>query len=89
MCEEAACAAASSSRSDVVLNCHCSKRRKQHGAAFRSRARVRIGDFKWPQGEEFARFYQSSPGFSRGFCGAGGSPISASSGYSVLRRISA
>ena len=58
-----------------VLNCHCSKCRKQHGAAFRSRARVRIEDFKWLQGEELVRFYQSSPGFYRGFCGACGSPI--------------
>ena len=58
-----------------VLNCHCSKCRKQHGAAFRSRARVGIEDFKWLQGEELVRFYQSSPGFYRGFCGACGSPI--------------
>ena len=58
-----------------VLNCHCSKCRKQHGAAFRSRARVRIEDFKWLQGEQLVRFYQSSPGFYRGFCGACGSPI--------------
>jgi hypothetical protein len=28
-----------------VLNCHCSKCRKQHSAAFRSRARVGIEDF--------------------------------------------
>ena len=42
-----------------VLNCHCSKCRKQHGAAFRSRARVCIEDFKWLQGAELVRFYQS------------------------------
>jgi hypothetical protein len=58
-----------------VLNCHCSKCRQQHGAAFRSRARVRIEDFKLLQGEELVRFYQSSPGFYRGFCGACGSPL--------------
>jgi hypothetical protein len=50
-----------------VLNCDCSKCRKQHGAAFRSRARIRIEEFKWLQGEELVRFYQSSPGFYRGF----------------------
>jgi len=58
-----------------VVNCHCSKSRKQHGAEFRSRARVRIEEFKWLQGKELVRFYRSSPGFYRGFCGACGSPI--------------
>lgn len=32
------------------LNCHCSLCRKQHGAAFRSRARVQVEDFKWVHG---------------------------------------
>jgi hypothetical protein len=58
-----------------VLNCHCSRCRKQHGAAFRSRARVRVDDFKWVQGEELVRYYESSPGFQRGFCSRCGSPI--------------
>src|SRR5262245_55843651 len=58
-----------------LLNCHCSKCRKQHGAAFRSRARVRIEDFKWLQGEERVKYYESSPGFRRGFCGNCGSPV--------------
>ena len=57
------------------LNCHCVQCRKQHGAAFRSRARVRIEDFKWLQGEELVRYYETSPGFRRGFCGNCGSPI--------------
>ena len=30
-----------------ALNCHCSTCRKAHGAAFRSRARVRAADFRW------------------------------------------
>jgi len=59
------------------LNCHCVQCRKQHGAAFRSRARARARaeDFKWLQGEELVRYYESSPGFRRGFCGNCGSPI--------------
>ncbi len=57
------------------LNCHCEQCRKQHGAAFRSRVRVRIEDFKWLQGEELVKYYESSPGFRRGFCGNCGSPI--------------
>ena len=58
-----------------ILNCHCSKCRKQHGAAFRSRARVGVADFKWLQGEELVKFYESSLGFHRGFCSLCGSPI--------------
>jgi hypothetical protein len=57
------------------LNCHCTNCRKQHGAAFRSRVRVKTADFKWLQGEELVRFYESSPGFGRGFCSVCGSPV--------------
>lgn len=55
------------------LHCHCSRCRKQHGAAFCSR--VRAADFKWIQGEELVSYYQSSPGFRRGFCRVCGSPV--------------
>jgi Glutathione-dependent formaldehyde-activating enzyme len=51
-------------------NCHCSMCRKQHGAAFRSRARVQISDFKWIQGEDLVTFYESSPGSYRAACAA-------------------
>jgi hypothetical protein len=57
------------------LNCHCSFCRKQHGAAFRSRARVRRSDFKWVQGEELVTYYEATPGYRRGFCRICGSPI--------------
>src|SRR5205814_10109264 len=56
-------------------NCHCSMCRKQHGAAFRSRARVNASDFHWLRGEELVTFYESSPGTYRGFCRVCGSPI--------------
>jgi hypothetical protein len=56
-------------------NCHCSMCRKQHGAAFRSRARVQKSEFKWIQGEDLVTFYESSPGSYRGFCRVCGSPI--------------
>src|SRR5215831_5602831 len=49
-------------------NCHCSMCRKQHGAAFRSPARVQTSDLKWIQGEDLVTFYESSPGSYRGFC---------------------
>lgn len=56
-------------------NCHCTMCRKQHGAAFRSRARVRAADFRWIEGEGLVRFYESSPGTHRGFCSVCGSPV--------------
>jgi hypothetical protein len=57
------------------LNCHCSLCRKQQGAAFRSRARVRRNDFKWIKGEELVTYYEATPGYRRGFCRVCGSPI--------------
>lgn len=56
------------------MNCHCSMCRKAQGAAFRSRARVRAEDFRWVRGESLVRYFQSSPGFFRGFCSVCGSP---------------
>ena len=46
-----------------------------NGAAFRSRGRVRVEDFRWLQGEELVSYYESSPGFHRGFCSRCGSPV--------------
>jgi hypothetical protein len=57
------------------LNCHCSMCRKAHGAAFRSRARVKADDFRWTQGAELVAYYESSPGNHRGFCRVCGSPL--------------
>jgi hypothetical protein len=56
-------------------NCHCTMCRKQHGAAFRSRARAEKSDFKWAQGEELVTFYESTRGCFRGFCRVCGSPV--------------
>ena len=58
-----------------ALNCHCSMCRKAHGAAFRSRARVKAADFRWTQGEELVTWYESSAGNHRGFCSVCGSPL--------------
>jgi hypothetical protein len=49
--------------------------RKQQGAAFRSVARISAADLRWIQGEDLVKFYESSPGTFRGFCGVCGSPI--------------
>jgi hypothetical protein len=56
-------------------NCHCVQCRKQHGAAFGSRIRVRKEDLRFLQGEDLIKYYESSPGYLRGFCGNCGSPI--------------
>ncbi len=57
------------------FHCHCSRCRKQHGAAFRSRVRVKTIDLHWVHGEDKLKYYKSSPGFHRGFCNNCGSPI--------------
>jgi hypothetical protein len=49
--------------------------RKAHGAAFRSRARVRCEDFLWTAGEHLLTFFESTPGNRRGFCHVCGSPM--------------
>jgi len=38
-------------------------------------AGVKISDFEWLQGNELMTYYESSPGFRRGFCRVCGSPI--------------
>tara|TARA_R110002096_G_scaffold226108_3_gene415422 strand:- start:11785 stop:12219 length:435 start_codon:yes stop_codon:yes gene_type:complete len=58
-----------------VLNCHCSMCRKAHGAAFRTRASVKVADFRFVSGEELLTFYESSPGERRSFCEICGSVI--------------
>jgi hypothetical protein len=43
-----------------IFHCHCSKCRRWHGAAFRSRATIKASQFKWTKGEELlARFHSS------------------------------
>ena len=56
------------------LHCHCSMCRKAQGAALRSRAGVKISDFEWLQGNELMTYYESPPGFRRGFFRVCGSP---------------
>jgi hypothetical protein len=51
-----------------VVNCHCSMCRKATGAAFRTRAAISPGTFRWLVGEELVSKYQSSPEETRTFC---------------------
>src|ERR1700745_1253862 len=58
-----------------VRNCHCSMCRKAHGAAFRTRATIRVADFRYLKGEHLITAYESSPGTYRTFCGRCGSRL--------------
>jgi hypothetical protein len=58
-----------------VVNCHCSMCRKATGAAFRTRAAVPRGSFRWTAGEDLVSRYESSPGETRTFCGVCGATL--------------
>jgi hypothetical protein len=52
-----------------IVNCHCSKCRRWHNAAFRTRAAVASKKFKWVRGEEYLSKYHSSEHVVKTFCG--------------------
>ena len=58
-----------------VINCHCSMCRKAHGAAFRTRASVKVSDFHFMTGEALLTFYASSAGEMRSFCSVCGAVL--------------
>jgi hypothetical protein len=58
-----------------VYNCHCSKCRRWHGAAFRTRASVRSEQFRWVRGEELLSRYPSSANVTKTFCKVCGSNL--------------
>lgn len=57
-----------------AYNCHCSKCRRWHGAAFRSRASIRSEQFRWLQGEELLSRYALGK-ITRHFCMVCGSNL--------------
>ena len=58
-----------------AFNCHCSKCRRWHGAAFRSRASIDISQFKITDGHRYLSSYKSSNKVSKHFCNNCGSPL--------------
>jgi len=58
-----------------VINCHCSDCRKAHGSAFRTRATVKVSEFRWTAGEELLAHYEAKPGEFRTFCRVCGSSL--------------
>ncbi|MET0344108.1 MAG: GFA family protein [Polyangiales bacterium] len=51
-----------------VVSCHCSMCRKATGAAFRTRATVKVAAFRFVAGAHLLTFFESSPGEHRSFC---------------------
>ena len=58
-----------------VYNCHCSKCRRWHGAAFRTRASITKSQFNWVSGEDNLSAYKSSDYVTKFFCKTCGSPL--------------
>lgn len=58
-----------------IFHCHCSKCRRWHGAAFRTRASINKSQFTWLTGEENLSAYPSSNNVTKFFCKTCGSPL--------------
>lgn len=58
-----------------IFNCHCSKCRRWHGAAFRTRATIKPSQFKWLRGEDLLTRYHSSEFVVKHFCKVCGSNL--------------
>lgn len=58
-----------------AYNCHCSKCRRWHAAAFRSRASINKNQFSWVKGEMNLSSYKSSDYVTKYFCKTCGSPL--------------
>jgi hypothetical protein len=58
-----------------VYNCHCSKCRRWHAAAFRTRASINKSQFIWLKGADNLSAYKSSDYVTKFFCKTCGSPL--------------
>jgi hypothetical protein len=58
-----------------IFNCHCSKCRRWHGAAFRTRASIKKSQFKWVTGEHLLSTFHSSDSVIKTFCSVCGSNL--------------
>lgn len=58
-----------------IFNCHCSKCRRWHGAAFRTRTSIRRSQFRWLSGEHLLARFQSSDNVTKTFCSVCGSNL--------------
>ena len=60
---------------EEMHNCHCSRCRKAHGAAFSTFMQIAKTDLRLVSGEQGLRHFQSSPPVRRSFCGRCGSSL--------------
>ncbi len=58
-----------------IFNCHCSKCRRWHGAAFRTRASINKSQFKWVTGKHLLSTFHSSDNVIKTFCSICGSNL--------------
>lgn len=58
-----------------IFNCHCSKCRRWHGAAFRTRASINRSQLIWLSGKDKINSYKSSERVTKHFCRICGSPL--------------
>jgi hypothetical protein len=58
-----------------IFNCHCSRCRRWHGAAFRTRASIRAEQFTWVKGRDLVRTFHSSEFSAKHFCSVCGSSL--------------
>ena len=58
-----------------IYNCHCSRCRRWHGAAFRTRSTINKSQFTWIKGEELLSKFYSSPTTTKTFCSICGSSL--------------
>lgn len=57
-----------------IFNCHCSKCRRWHGSAFRTRASIQSDQFRWVRGENVVRGYTQG-NVTKHFCSTCGSNL--------------
>ena len=59
----------------AVVHCHCSRCRRWHGSAFRTRVVARRDAFHWSAGEALLVRYESTPRTTKTFCRVCGSSL--------------
>ena len=58
-----------------IYNCHCTRCRRWHGAAFRTRSTINSSQFKWLKGESLLSEFKSPLETTRWFCSVCGSSL--------------
>jgi hypothetical protein len=59
----------------ALVHCHCSRCRRWHGAAFRTRVVALRPSFRWTAGESLVARYESTDRVTKTFCSTCGSSL--------------